>query len=81
MTLFNRGIQSYVLLVSVVVLTAILWWGSTYLLDNTLIEVGWPVLVGSALLVIGGIVGLRRVFATTENEDRDIIPYSWNSRE
>lgn len=81
MNVLNRGIQSYVLFIGGLVIVVAVWGANLYLFDNSTADVGWPVLLGVAVLLLGIVVGLRRLVATSGGDSRSLVsPYDWNSR-
>jgi len=80
MVTLDRGIQSYLLVLSFGSLVALLWAANRYLFGHTTSETGWPLLfsIAAVVLLIG--LGLRRLRSTP-----DSIPPSeshpWSSRD
>lgn len=76
----SQSQDSYVLFIGGLVLLAGVWLLSTYLFGNTITEVGRPVLIGIAVLRLGGVGIGRRLGVTDERAGRFISSYDWTSR-
>lgn len=84
MDLLSRGVHLYGLLVGGVLALALVWGSNRFVFHNTTGEIGWPVLIGVAVLLTTALVGLRQLIAlTTEGATswtRPELPHQWNNR-